>query len=91
MNSDPFKILAVDDNPKNLKVLAALLSSNNFSVDYAFSGAEALKFIAEDDYDLVLLDIMMPGMDGFETCEKIKMEERNSDLPVIFFEKIFEK
>jgi len=84
MEFDEYKILAVDDNPKNLKVLAALLSTNNFQVDYAFSGLEALKLIAEENYDLVLLDIMMPGMDGFETCMQIKQDEKNKFLPVIF-------
>ena len=84
MDYEEYKILAVDDNPKNLKVLAALLSSNNYQVDYAFSGIEAIKLIAEDHYDLVLLDIMMPGLDGFETCVRIKQDEKNKFLPVIF-------
>lgn len=84
MDSDNYKILAVDDNPKNLKVLAALLSAHNYQVDYAFSGMEALKFAEAEEYDLVLLDIMMPVMDGFETCLKIKENEKNKELPVIF-------
>jgi len=84
MDTEEYKILAVDDNPKNLKVLAALLSSNNFLVDYAFSGKEALKLIGEENYDVILLDVIMPEMDGFETCQKIKQDEKNKDLPVIF-------
>jgi two-component system sensor histidine kinase/response regulator len=84
MESENYKILAVDDNPKNLKVLAALLSSHSYAVDYAFSGAEALKFLAAEEYDLVLLDIMMPEMDGFETCLRIREDARHKDLPVIF-------
>ncbi len=84
MNPEESRILAVDDNPKNLKVLAALLSSASFIVDYAFSGAEALNMIAVENYDVILLDIMMPEMDGYETCEKIRQVEKNRDIPVIF-------
>ncbi len=84
MDTDAYKILAVDDNPKNLRVLSALMSSDNFVVDYALSGAEALKLIALGNYDVVLLDIMMPELDGFETCVRIKAERRNEDLPIIF-------
>ncbi len=84
MNAEEFRILAVDDNPKNLKVLAALLSSNSYLVDYAFSGSEALDLIAKENYDVILLDIMMPGMDGYEICEQIKQSDKNKDIPVIF-------
>lgn len=84
MIPEEFKILAVDDNPKNLKVLAALLSNHSYLVDYAFSGIEALKLIENENYDVILLDIMMPEMDGFETCEKIRQVEKNKDIPVIF-------
>ncbi len=84
MNTECHKILAVDNNPKNLKVIAALLSENDFEVDFAVSGREALQMIAGKDYDLILLDIMMPEMDGIETCALIKRENKNLDLPVIF-------
>jgi two-component system, sensor histidine kinase and response regulator len=84
MNPEEYKILAVDDNPKNLKVLAALLSNHSYLVDYAFSGIEALKLIENENYDVILLDIMMPEMDGFETCEKIRQIEKNKDVPIIF-------
>ena len=78
------KILIVDDNPKNVQLLAKLLSDNNYIVETAMSGEEALYWIGESDFDLVLLDIMMPEMDGFEVCDKIKANEKYCDLPVIF-------
>lgn len=84
MQPERFKILAIDDNPKNLKVIDALLVEHNFDVAFATTGREGLKMISETDYDLVLLDIMMPELDGIETCKIIKQEEKNIDLPVIF-------
>lgn len=84
MESENFKILAVDDNPKNLKVLAALLAPQSYQVDYAFSGPEAINLLEVESYDLVLLDIMMPGMDGYETCVRIKSMPHNNLTPVIF-------
>jgi two-component system sensor histidine kinase/response regulator len=84
MKPEIYRILAVDDNPKNLTVIPAILSSQNFLVDTAPSGTEALKLLGEKNYDVILLDIMMPVMDGFETCTRIKKDERNKDLPVIF-------
>jgi two-component system sensor histidine kinase/response regulator len=78
------KILVVDDNPKNVQVVANLLSEKGYIVEYALNGYDALELVASDNYDLVLLDIMMPGMDGFEVCKKIKQDARNNDLPVVF-------
>ncbi len=84
MENSNYKILAVDDNPKNLKVLAALLSPQHYQVDYAFSGPEAINILEAESYDLILLDIMMPGMDGYETCVRIKSMPKHSLVPVIF-------
>jgi two-component system sensor histidine kinase/response regulator len=84
MENDNYKILAVDDNPKSLKVLAALLAPLGYQVDYAFSGQEAVALVENESYDLILLDIMMPGMDGYETCIRIKSVYRNKLVPVIF-------
>jgi len=79
-----FHILAIDDNPKNLKVIAALLAPQGYQVDYAFSGQEAIGLLEAESYDLILLDIMMPGMDGYETCIRIKSMPANNLTPVIF-------
>jgi len=84
MDSDKYRILAVDDNPRNLMIIPAILSSEHFKVDSANSGQDALNMISEKNYDVVLMDIMMPGMDGFETCSRIKQDEKNLNLPVIF-------
>ncbi|NQU35016.1 MAG: response regulator, partial [Bacteroidetes bacterium] len=78
------KILIVDDNPRNVQLLAKLLSDNNYRIETSLSGEEALCWIDEAEFDLVLLDIMMPGMDGFEVCDKIKANPKYSELPVIF-------
>ena len=84
MENNNYKILAVDDNPKNLKVLAALLTPLNYQVDYAFSGIEAINILEAESYDLILLDIVMPGLDGYETCLRIKSMTKNHEVPVIF-------
>lgn len=84
MPQNPYRILAVDDNQKNLQVLGALLSSESYNVDFAVSGEDALKCLQQAEYDLVLLDIMMPVMDGYETCKAIRALHRQNDIPVIF-------
>jgi len=84
MENENYKLLAVDDNPKSLKVLAAMLAPQGYQVDYAFSGQEAITTLETESYDLILLDIMMPGMDGYETCIRIKSVNRNRLIPVIF-------
>jgi two-component system, sensor histidine kinase and response regulator len=77
-------ILAVDDNPRNLQLISSLLSSNNYKVVVANSGENALKYMALKEPDLLLLDIMMPGLSGYEVCEQIKMNPKWKDLPIIF-------
>ncbi|MDJ0702095.1 MAG: response regulator [Leptolyngbyaceae cyanobacterium MO_188.B28] len=77
-------ILVVDDNPSNIKVLFDLLKESCFRVFVAKSGESALEKIAEAPPDLILLDVLMPGMDGFETCERLKQNPKTKDIPVIF-------
>ncbi|MBC8319287.1 MAG: hybrid sensor histidine kinase/response regulator [Bacteroidetes bacterium] len=84
MEKSDSKILVVDDNAKNIQLLAKLLSDSGYNIEAAMSGAEALYWVQEEEFDLILLDIMMPEMDGFEVCDKIKLEEKNKDLPIIF-------
>lgn len=76
-------ILMVDDNPRNLQVLGSLLTQDHRTA-IAVNGQEALKFVNKKQPDLILLDISMPGMDGFEVCEKLKMSDRTKNIPVIF-------
>lgn len=77
-------ILIVDDQPKNLQLLAAVLYKNNYEVAMADSGISALEILENITPDLILLDIMMPEMDGFDVIEKIKEDDKLSDIPIIF-------
>lgn len=77
-------ILIVDDIPKNLQVLGSILYDNNYEIAMADSGMEALKMLENITPDLILLDVMMPIMDGFEVCIKIKSNPRLSEIPIIF-------
>ena len=79
----PAKILVVDDTPKNVKLLADLLSVKGYSVVTAFSGVEAISQIDAERPDLVLLDVVMPGMSGYEVCEKIRANPATAMLPVV--------
>ena len=77
-------VLIVDDQPANLQVLLVFLKSHDFLVRVADGGKRALRAIENDQPDLVLLDVMMPGVSGFETCRQIKHNKASSDIPVIF-------
>lgn len=76
-------ILVVDDQPINLKVIASVLSQE-YSLSIANNGVNALKMLEKGLPSLILLDIMMPEMDGFEVCRQIKANEKTKDIPVIF-------
>jgi DNA-binding NtrC family response regulator len=78
------KILLVDDVPANLAVLTAALEPEGYEIFAAQNGAAALKVAAKARPDLILLDIMMPELDGFETCRRLKENEATRDIPVIF-------
>jgi signal transduction histidine kinase len=77
-------ILVVDDNPTNIQVLFDLLNETGYRVAIAKSGEIALKRLQGNLPDLILLDVMMPGIDGFETCRRLKASETTQDIPVIF-------
>ena len=79
-----FKVLIVDDIGKNIQVVANLLKDEGYHLSYAMSGTQALQIVRESAYDLILLDIMMPGLDGYETCKRIKELPNYSETPVIF-------
>lgn len=76
-------VLVVDDTPHNVKLLADLLRSDGYRVSTAASGVEALTLLAADPADLVLLDVMMPGMSGYDVCQQLRSEEVTSLLPVV--------
>ncbi|OLT61972.1 adenylate/guanylate cyclase domain-containing protein [Moorena bouillonii] len=77
-------IVIVDDSPTNLGVMFELLSNSGFKVLVAQDGYSALQKVNYAQPDLILLDIMMPGIDGFETCRRLKAQESTRDIPVIF-------
>jgi CheY-like chemotaxis protein len=78
------KILLVDDRAENIVALEAILSSLNQILIPARSGDAALKALLSDEFAVILLDVLMPGMDGFETAAHIKRRQRTRDVPIIF-------
>jgi putative two-component system response regulator len=80
---DPLKVLVVDDDKNNFILAKAVLSKHGYQIEGAFSGPEALQKIKEKSYDVILLDVMMPKMDGFEVCRLIKSDETTRLIPVI--------
>ena len=82
--ADTVAILLVDDRPENLLALEGLLESLGVSIVKATSGNEALGLMLEHDFALVLLDVQMPGMDGFETAELMRGTEKTRQVPIIF-------
>lgn len=77
-------ILVVDDQPENIDVLSSILRSD-YKVKAATNGEKALQIALQKDLpDLIMLDVMMPGIDGYEVCRRLKQDERAGDVPVIF-------
>src|ERR1700684_281622 len=77
------RVLVVDDILSNVKLLEAKLSAEYFDVVTAFHGLECLAKVAQAAPDIVLLDVMMPGMDGFEVCRRIKSDPKTAHVPVV--------
>jgi len=77
------RVLVVDDQPQNIRLLEAILTSRGYDVRAAASGQEALAAIDDGDVDLVLLDIVMPGMDGYQVCRTIRERPATAYLPVV--------
>ncbi|MEM1179239.1 MAG: ATP-binding protein [Acidobacteriota bacterium] len=78
------RVLAVDDEPVNLRVLQNFLAGEPISLDVAASGREALERLERESFDLLLLDVMMPHMSGFEVCQQLRERHALSSLPIIF-------
>lgn len=77
------KILVVDDEPDISKLIKARMESAGYSVFTAFDGAEALKAVKENMPDLILLDVMLPKMDGYQVCRLLKFDEKSKHIPII--------
>jgi CheY-like chemotaxis protein len=80
---NPPSVLVVDDNVKNLQILCGFLQNEGMMVEFALDGISALSWLDKKKFDLILLDIMMPGMDGFEVCSLIKKNPVISEIPII--------
>src|SRR5438105_15114742 len=80
----PVKVLCVDDQPANLLTLEATLADLDLDLVKAGSGPEALRRLLQDDFALILMDVRMPDMDGFETAELIRQRKRCQHTPIIF-------
>lgn len=83
-STEPQSILIVDDNPRNLGVLSNYLKGSGYRILVARSGESALRKAKYVSPDIILLDVIMNGIDGFETCRQLKMDERTQDIPIIF-------
>ncbi len=77
-------ILIVDDMPKNIQVAMNILRDEGYKMLFAQSGKKAFDVIKENNIDLILLDVMMPDLDGFEVCKILKQDENTKDIPIIF-------
>ena len=79
-----FSILIVDDEPKNIQLLGNLLEENRYETEFAMNGEQALEWTESRPFDLILLDVMMPGMDGYQVCRRIKADAGTRHIPIIF-------
>ncbi len=83
MTEQPAKILVVDDVPENVRLLEAVLTPRGYDVLTASDGITALEVVGSDQPDLILLDVMMPGLDGYAVCARLRAGEETAVLPVI--------
>ncbi|MET0399533.1 MAG: response regulator, partial [Longimicrobiaceae bacterium] len=84
MSTEAPLLLVVDDDPVNVELLSDLLAAMDYRTTGAFSGEEALRAARERSPDLVLLDVMMPGMNGYEVCRRLKADAATAGIPVVF-------
>ena len=78
------RILIIDDNSRNVQLIATILDHYKYDVEYVLDASNGLDRLQKGGIDLILLDIMMPDMDGFEACKEIKKRPDLSDIPIIF-------
>ena len=83
-NEKGARVLIVDDTPQNIQVLGTVLREQNYQINVAQNGLQALDSVEKVPPDLILLDVMMPELDGFETCKRLKANDDTKDIPVIF-------
>lgn len=78
------KVLIVDDNPKNIQVAATILNQYGYESEFALNGKSCINWLKQEEFDLILMDVMMPDQDGFETCRQIKSELPECNAAVVF-------
>jgi len=78
------KVLIVDDVPKNIQMAMNILKNEGHKMFYAKNGQMAISLTNEHNFDLILLDIMMPDMNGFEVCKKLKQNDKTKNIPIVF-------
>jgi DNA-binding response OmpR family regulator len=76
-------ILVVDDSLTERELIKKTLQEEGYGIETADNGEDALKMVKENDYDLIILDVVMPGKNGFQVCREIKKDEFTSDIPII--------
>ena len=84
-------ILIIDDNENDIKLLKGMLKSENYNLLSALRGEEGLKIVADTPPDLILLDVLMPEMDGFEVCRQLKQEKKTRIIPILMITALKEK
>lgn len=84
INNKSFKILIVDDIPKNIQIVMEILENQNYKLSFAKSAEDAIKRAKDNDIDLILLDVMMPNINGYEVCKILKSIDSTKDIPIIF-------
>jgi len=90
MKNKPAHILVVDDEPTIIILISSFLNMSNYVISSASDGLSALSIVQKNKPDIILMDIRMPGMDGFETCEKLKQDPKTAEIPVIFLSSLIE-
>jgi DNA-binding response OmpR family regulator len=83
-NDKQARLLFIDDNPESVAVLINRLENLDFNISVASDGEEGIELAQSLHPDIIMLDLFMPGMDGYETCRQLKLNESTSDIPVIF-------
>ncbi|MBT4864592.1 MAG: response regulator [Planctomycetaceae bacterium] len=85
------KVLIADDNQQNCELLDAYLSDEGYEISMAFDGQQTLDAVADSQPDLILLDIMMPRLSGYEVCQQLKQDKRTKDIPILMVTALAEK
>lgn len=90
INPEDYRILIVDDTTANVRLLSHVLEKEGYAVLSAYNGEEAIRLTREEKPDLILLDVMMPGMSGFEVASELKEDDKLADIPIIFLSALSE-